>query len=112
MEVVAERRNDILSVVVSDRIDGSNAVAFEEAVRAAMEDGDRAMVMDLAELSYISSAGLRVLLSLAKDFSIRGGELVLCSLSDRIREFVEISGFDRIIPVRATRADALASLDA
>ena len=112
MEVAAERRNDVLSVLVSGRIDGSNAVAFEEAVRAAMEDGDRAMVMDLAELSYISSAGLRVLLSLAKDFSSREGELVLCSLSDRIREVVEISGFDRIIPVRATRADALASLDA
>ncbi len=112
MDIATERRDGVLSVLVSGRIDGSNAAAFEEAAKAAMEDSDRAVVMDLEKLSYISSAGLRVLLMIAKSLSGRGAKLVLCSLSDQIREVVEISGFDKIIPVRASRADALASLDA
>ena len=111
MDVATERQDDVLSVLVSGRIDGSNAAAFEEAVRAAISDSDRAVVMDLEKLSYISSAGLRVLLMIAKNLSGRDAKLVLCAMSDQIREVIEISGFDKIIPVHPSKAEALASLD-
>ena len=112
MDVATERQNDVLSVLVSGRIDGSNAAAFEETIRTVIEDGDRAVIMDLEKLSYISSAGLRVLLMIAKNLSARDAKLVLCAMSDQIREVMEISGFDKIIPVHPSRAEALASLDA
>ena len=53
MDVATERQDNILSVLVSGRIDSSNAMQFEETVRAAIEDGDRAVVMDFEKLSYI-----------------------------------------------------------
>lgn len=111
MDVATERQDDVLSVLVSGRIDGSNAAAFEESVRAAISDGDRAVIMDLEKLSYISSAGLRVLLMIAKNLSGRDAKLALCAMSDQIREVIEISGFDKIIPVHPSKAEALASLD-
>ena len=112
MDVETERQDNVLSVLVSGRIDGSNAAAFEETVKAAMEESDRAVVMDLEKLSYISSAGLRILLMIAKNLASRDGKLALCALSEPIREVIEISGFDKIIPVHGSRADALASVSA
>ena len=111
VNVTTERTDDVLSADVEGRIDGSNVVQFEEAVRSAIEDSDRAVVMDFENLVYISSAGLRAILLTAKSLQNRDAKLVLCSLSDRIREVFEISGFDKILPIHATKADALASLD-
>ena len=112
MDVAAERQDDVLSVLVSGRIDGSNAAAFEETIRAAIAESDRAVIMDFEKLSYISSAGLRVLLTIAKNLSGRDAKLALCAMSDQIREVFETSGFDKIIPVHPSKAEALASLDA
>ena len=85
------------------RIDGVNARDFEEAMKAAISGDDAVVVIDLENLSYISSAGLRVILLIAKTLRKRNAELMLCSLSDPIREVFEISGFDKIIPVHASR---------
>ena len=112
MDVAAERQDDVLSVLVSGRIDGSNAAAFEETIRAAIAESDRVVIMDFEKLSYISSAGLRVLLTIAKNLSGRGAKLALCAMSDQMRGVFETSGFDKIIPVHSSRAEALASLDA
>ena len=112
MDVATERQNDILSVLVSGRIDGSNAAAFEETVRAAVAESDRAVIMDFEKLSYISSAGLRVVLVIARSLIARDARFALCAMSDQVREIIEISGFDKIIPVHLSKAEALASLDA
>ena len=111
MDVTTERQDGVLSARVSGRIDGSNVAEFEAAVRAAIEDGDRAVIMDLEKLSYISSAGLRAVLLTAKSLWKRNAKFVLCSLSAQIREVFEISGFDKIITLHASSAEALASLD-
>lgn len=110
VNVTTERIDDVLSADVEGRIDGSNVVQFEEAVRTAIEDSDRAVVMNFEKLAYISSAGLRAILLTAKSLQNRDAKLLLCSLSDRIREVFEISGFDKILPIHETKADAVASL--
>ena len=46
MDVTAERQDGVFSVQVDGRIDGSNAVEFEEAIRTAVEESDRAVLMD------------------------------------------------------------------
>ena len=112
MDVAMERQDDILSVLVSGRIDGSNVMQFEEAVRTAIEDGDRAVMMDFEKLSYISSSGLRAVLMFAKNLSGRGAKFALCAMSNQIRDVFEVSGFDKFIPIHPSRAEALSSFDA
>lgn len=110
MDIETERNNGILIAKAQGRIDGVNARDFEEAMKAAISSDDSTVVIDLEGLSYISSAGLRVILLIAKALRKRNAELILCSLSDPIREVFEISGFDKIIPVHASREQALASI--
>ena len=89
---------------------GSRAMARGDGLEAVIEDGDRAVVLDLEQLSYISSSGLRVMLLIARKLQRQQAKFALCSLSDWIREVLEISGFDRIIPVHASRSEAVSAV--
>ncbi len=111
MKMTAERQDGVLSIRVDGRIDGSNAIAFQEAVRTAVEDRDRVMIMECEELSYISSAGLRTVLLTAKALSNRDVRFALCALSDDVLEVFENAGFDKIIAIYLSKAEALGSLD-
>ena len=109
MDVNTELENGTLIAKVSDRVDGANARQFQDALTAAIDESVHWMVLDLNELSYISSAGLRVILLTAKALQRQDAKLVVCSLSDPIREVFEISGFDKIISIHASQSEAVAS---
>ncbi len=110
MEIIAEREATHLVVKAGGRIDSLNALEFNDVLKSKIGESDRVVILDLEKLSYISSAGLRVLLMTAKALQDRDARLMLCSLSKPIREIMAISGFDKIIPVHATRSEAQASL--
>ena len=111
MELNAEHENGTLIAKAEGRIDGGNAREFEDALNASITEDDRAVIIDLERLSYISSAGLRAILLTAKTLGKRNAKFALCSLSDAIREIFEISGFDKIIAIHATLDEARASID-
>ena len=110
-KMTAERQDGVLSIRVDGRIDGSNAIAFQEAIRTAVQDRDRAMIIDCEKISYISSAGLRAVLMTAKALSNRDMRFALCALSENVLEVFEKSGFDKIITIYLSKAEALGSLD-
>lgn len=66
------------------------------------------LVLDLAEIEYVSSAGLRVVLMLAKKLQRGGGALVLCGMSAGVREVFDIAGFSKILTIEPDRAGASA----
>jgi anti-anti-sigma factor len=110
MEVNTEREGVTLIAKVEDRVDGANAREFQDALEAAIEESDRVVILNLERLSYISSAGLRVILLTAKVLGRQDARFAACSLSDSIREVFEVSGFDKIIPIHDSQADAIAAL--
>ena len=110
MEVSIERQGGVLSARVSGRVDSTNAHEFEEAIGTAIEDGDRAVILDFENLVYISSAGLRAVLMTAKNLGERDATFALCSLPDMVREIFEVSGFDKIVTIHPSKADALAAV--
>ena len=66
--------------------------------------------MDLAELVYISSAGLRTILVMAKTLKQRTTELALCALNPSILEIFQIAGFDKILTIVESREEAVTSV--
>ena len=109
MEIKSERINGTLIACVEGRIDGANAQEFESAMQNVIADTDRALLLDLVGLSYISSAGLRVILLLAKSLAKHETKFALCGLSAPIKTVFEISGFNKIIAIHESREDAVAS---
>lgn len=111
MEVATERQGGVLTARVEGRLDGATVGGFEEAVRTAMAESDRALLIDCEGLGFISSAGLRAVLTIAKALKDRNARFALCSLPEPVREVFRISGFDRIVAIHPSRAEALAFFD-
>lgn len=91
------------------RIDGSNAMHFQEALLKEVGDGEGALVVDLGGLDYISSAGLRVLLLAAKRLQPSERSFSLCNVRTHILEVLNISGFSEILKIHESRELALTS---
>ena len=92
------------------RLDGSNAPALIARMSGALEDGVGDLVLDCAGMSYISSAGLRVLLVGAKTCRQEGGRFALAALAPQCRSVLEMSGFLSVIEHHETCEAALAAL--
>jgi anti-anti-sigma factor len=89
------------------RLDNLTAADFDKQV--ADLSGSRT-VLDLAKLTYISSAGLRSVLSALKRSAAEGGKLVVAGPSPAVVEIFQISGFVTLIPVHPDRKAAVAAL--
>ncbi len=98
-----------LAATVTGRVEGANALAFQDALAGLIDKDAAAVVLDLEQLSYISSAGLRVILLAAQRLQERNVKFMVCSLSDSVSEVFQVSGFDKIVPIYATRPDALSA---
>ncbi len=112
MDLTTERHDNVLSIGVGGRLDWSNSDAFRDAMKDAIEETDRAVIIDFAELDFIGSAGLRVVLLAAKSLLERDASLLLCGLSEPVRDVFRITGFEQLLPIHETLAEARASLDA
>jgi len=93
--------------VIAGRLDTATAIAAENTLLPLIQDGS--VIVDLSEVGYVSSAGLRVLLKAAKQARGSGGRFVLCGLRQPLREVFEISGFDKVMQIFPNRDEALAS---
>ena len=110
VDVKWRREGDIAIASLLGRIDGSSSDHFLNIMEAGLEESDRALLLDFARISYLSSAGLRVCLILARRFSGPGQAIAICSLSEGNRDVVAVSGFDQLIAVHDGAENALAAL--
>ena len=107
MEAVLQELDDRVVIAVKGRLDMITSREYEAACAPVCEGAGGGVVVDLRQLEYISSAGLRSLLVLAKAVKSAGGALVLCCLAPAVRDVMTISGFDNILPLAADRTAAL-----
>ena len=84
-----------VTVSVEGRIDSKTAPEFEKEVKDCFESFD-SMVIDLAQVNYVSSAGLRVLLSLHK-IMMKKGSMKLVNVNEEVCDVFEVTGFDEIL---------------
>jgi len=110
MEVGHRQQNDVAVVALSGRLDASAATQAEAGLDSALGSPGPRLAIDLTGLDYISSAGLRVLLVVAKKVQRANGKLALFGLCDNVREVFAVSGFDTIFPIAADAAGAVAAV--
>lgn len=95
---------------ITGRLDDGTAHAVGEDVRLCIESGARRMVLDCRDLTYISGAGLRAMLDMARAMQDAEGRLVVCDLQPQVEEMFEACGFNAFIPVYGDQSDAVAAL--
>lgn len=108
---ISERQQGAVTIVQAQgRLDATTAADADRRLAALVAAGARQVVLDLAAVEYVSSAGLRVLLTIAKRLQQAQGKLVLASPTPQTRQILDMAGFSALIPVFATPAAASASL--
>ena len=107
MELDVGDAGGVKIVRIEGKLDTQTSLDAEAELTRLIEAGARKVIVNFERLSYITSAGLRVLLAAAKQLRASGGELRVCSLSDLVQEVFDISGFDSILLVSKSEAEAL-----
>ncbi len=80
-------------------MDAENAPQFEQKCRACIAEGLTGVIVDLGELAYVSSMGLRAFVSVAKTLQDKGGALRICRLKGLVKQVFEITGLLERFPV-------------
>lgn len=111
MNITSRKEGIICVVSVGGRLDGTGAPEVETQCRSLIDSGEIRQLLDLTDVEYISSAGLRSLLVVAKQIKAVNGILVLCNLQPVVKEVMEISGFDKILTLAADQATGLTLFD-
>jgi stage II sporulation protein AA (anti-sigma F factor antagonist) len=108
MEIGEEQVGETLVIAPRGRVDSVSSGELERQLVARLDGGARRVVIDLAGVEYVSSAGLRVLLLAAKRLKPPLGALVLCGLGASVRTVMELAGFTSLFAVEPAREQALA----
>ena len=110
MQIVTTERDGITVISLTGRMDATTVASFDEAWRTCLDNGARLIVVDLGGVEYISSAGLRGILSLLKASKAAKGGLAFCNVGQMVAEVFRISGFTSMLAVFPGLDEALASL--
>lgn len=107
IQIAQELQDGVRILALSGRLDTETAADVELALQDLLAAGERRYLVDLAGIGYVSSAGLRVLLALAKKLDGGKGELKLCGLNASVRQVFDMTGFSKLFAIFPNRDAAL-----
>ena len=109
MEATIEHIPNLLLVAVEGRLDTATAPAFDKQLAPLLAEPRPRILLDLARVTYISSAGLRSILQLIKHTATHGGRVSVVAAPPHILEVIEISGFPGLLDLHPDRESALSA---
>ena len=108
MEIIERDEDGVTVFVLDGRIDTQGAVDMDLALQAAVSDGQHKMVLEMANVRYIGSAGLRTLADVLTTNKKKAGDLKLVALNRKVMRVFRIIGFDKFFSIFDTLQAALA----
>lgn len=99
MNVTINKEENKYDVILSGRLDTTNAAQFQEDIAVLMEGENPQIEIDCTDMEYTSSQGLRMFLLLQKSVMARKGNLVMKNMKPQVKEVFDITGFSNIIRI-------------
>ena len=109
MNTTIKNEGDISIISLTGSLDTNTSKEAEDQINKLLEEGSIKLLIDLTDLDYISSSGLRILLSTSKKLKPLKGEMRICGLNETVNEVFEISGFTMIFKIFKTIEEAKTS---
>jgi anti-anti-sigma factor len=108
MDISESRVKGAMLITLSGRFDSAGTEEVQKAFQAALARGDKWLVVDMAGVNYISSAGLGACVSLTKQAKAAKGQARFCALTDLVRQVFDLTGVSFRMDLFHTQAEALA----
>jgi len=99
MDIQASKINEVTIITISGSADALTAPTIAEFVNELIASGNIQLVADLSEVTYLSSAGVRVLLGVIKETRKKGGDLYLVDIQPDVEKVLNLSGLPRILKI-------------
>lgn len=109
VEFTVEQEGDVYIVLIRGRIDATTTPTVEKKL-ARLDEVAKKLAIDFTGVDYLSSAGMRLLLSMTKKLHAKGGKMVCYGMRDDVVEIIRMAGFERILDLFGSKEDALKSL--
>ncbi len=110
MQIDKRTLGDVTVVDMTGRLDTQTTGQAHDEMVAIAKSGTKKLVLNLEKLEFVSSAGLRVILTAAKLLQSSRGEMRICGAHGVVREVLESSGFNHLVKIDETESDAIAAL--
>jgi anti-sigma B factor antagonist len=107
MNIEQKKQGNVDIVCPEGRLDSMNSISFDKHLSKLIDEGSVLIALDCAKLDYVSSAGLRAILSAAKKAKQAKGKLTLGNPSQQVSEILDIAGFSSILPIFKTIEEAV-----
>jgi anti-sigma B factor antagonist len=109
MEVSLKKSGDITIVEISGSIDSKTAPDLQQSILDIVPDTNK-IILDLTKVSFVSSAGLRVLLMVYRQLKAKDGKVVLVGVSDEIKDVMFMTGFITFFAIEETVDEAITKI--
>jgi len=109
MEVSLKKSGDISIVEISGSIDSKTAPDLQQNILDIVADTSK-IILDLTKVSFVSSAGLRVLLMVYRQLKAKDGKVVLVGVSDEIKDVMFMTGFITFFAIEETVDEAITKI--
>jgi len=109
MKLTTKIENNLLIIALNGRLDATNAEETLQKIKNEIDRGYNQLTLDLSKMDYLSSAGIRVLITVLKKIKSLNGEMKLIALQDYPKTVLKISGFLKIFDIYEDKSDALQS---
>lgn len=109
-DIVVEEVGPVRIVRIDGRLDASSTPIVENKIKMLLEVADK-IIIDFRDVDYLSSAGLRLLLSATKKLKAKDGMLAFFGFSDDVLEIIQMAGFERILNIFSNEKEALKAFE-
>ena len=99
MSIQQTQTNGVHRLIVSGRLDQTQTPQLEETLNSLLAASSHVLLVDLTEVAYINSGGLRCLVSAWRKAKQQDSDLALCGLNDRLQEVFSMVGFDKVFAI-------------
>lgn len=107
IDLKEEKKGDILILRIKGRLDAISSPLAEKKVFDCINNGQVKLLLDFSGVSYLSSAGMRMLLSTTKRLKSLSGRLIVCFVSPNVMDVLKMSGFDHVLEIVREETEAL-----
>src|ERR1051326_282434 len=109
MKIETRKVGNVLVVEMSGRLDSRSSGEARDRIVHIVRGDDRQILLNLRNVDYVSSAGLRIILLASKLLQGNQGELKICCVTEAVKRVLETSGFDSLIRMYNTEAQAVSA---
>lgn len=107
VDISEDKQGDVLILHVKGRLDAISSPSAEKKVFDSINCGQYKLLLDFAGVEYLSSAGMRMLLSTTKKLKALSGKLVVCAITTNVMDVLKMSGFDHVLELAKSQDEGL-----